>query len=326
MERLEDGPVLSATCTASARPCDGYAPCIIAITIMRKQLFLSGLALLILGCPASEDGTSRTDVGVTSGMDGSATDGTTTSIDTAAGTVSIVLTMENGGLKPTWHNDTDQTIYLAGCTTVSFETVVNGNGTDAGVAAMCVWEGVARPVLAHSTFSDMAFTPKTLGADYRAVGSYSLGCKPGLGITQAACTATILVTSNLVNAKGATDSCATAVSGATCAAEGMTCGGACTDICSFCHLFRCSAGKWSDMEAFPAPCFSCGPSLHCQTNATYCSTTLPGVPGASVGYQCKDTPTACKPTPTCTCLTPSVTPATCAEGAAGELTTTLAQP
>jgi hypothetical protein len=48
----------------------------------------------------------------------------------------------------------------------------------------------------------MAFTPKTLGADYRAVGSYSLGCKPGLAITQAACTATILVTSNLVNAKG----------------------------------------------------------------------------------------------------------------------------
>jgi hypothetical protein len=174
---------------------------------MRKELLLSGLALLILGCPASEDGISPTDVGVTSVMDGGASDdsdATTTSIDTAAGTVSIVLTMENGGLKPTWHNDTDQTIYLAGCTTVSFETVVNGDGTYAGVAAMCVWEGVAQPVLAHSTFSDMAFTPKTLGADYRAEGSYSLGCKPGLGITQAACTATISVTSNVVNAKGAT--------------------------------------------------------------------------------------------------------------------------
>jgi len=33
---------------------------------------------------------------------------------------------------------------------------------------------------------------------------------------------------------------------------------------------RCTGGRWQSQEVAPAPCFACGPTLRCQTNAQYC--------------------------------------------------------
>jgi len=115
------------------------------------------------------------------------------------GKVSLVLTQDqNGELKPTWYNDTPQDIFLAGCTTVSFELQQSGAWTPAGVAAMCVWEGVAKIVQGHTAFSDLPFGPSNKPGDYRAAGDYGLGCTPGVSLSTAACSETFAVTSNTV--------------------------------------------------------------------------------------------------------------------------------
>lgn len=117
----------------------------------------------------------------------------------APGKVSVVLTREQDGrLKPTWYNDTAQDIFLAGCTTVSFELQASGAWTPAGVAAMCFWEGVAKLVPAHTALGDLPFAPSKAG-DYRAVGSYGVGCTPGQPLSAAACTGSFSVASNTVN-------------------------------------------------------------------------------------------------------------------------------
>jgi hypothetical protein len=81
-------------------------------------------------------------------------------------------------------------------------------------------------------------------------------------------------------------------------------------------------------EAFPAPCFTCGPTLSCQKNAQYCHTTSGGPAGSTTTYQCRATPTACLPTPTCMCLQAetSIIAISCQQGAAGELTVVTALP
>lgn len=112
------------------------------------------------------------------------------------GQVSLVLTMgTDGALTPTWYNDTKQTIYLAGCTTVTFYR----EGDDwTGVAVMCGWEGIARTVAPGNLFTDSTFSAKGKPGTYSATGNYSLGCTPGQPITKAACTSTTPVTSNKV--------------------------------------------------------------------------------------------------------------------------------
>ena len=41
--------------------------------------------------------------------------------------------------------------------------------------------------------------------------------------------------------------------GDACSPEGLSCG-MCTDPCQFCNLLKCTGGKWSHLEAFPAVC------------------------------------------------------------------------
>ena len=128
-------------------------------------------------------------------------------------------------------------------------------------------------------------------------------------------------------AGGSNSTCASATAGATCTSEGTTCGGGnCTDACQFCNLLRCVSGHWQNMEAAPAPCFSCGPSLRCQTYAQYCDATIGGAVGSTGSYRCTALPAACTTTRTCACLQSQGVPGSCVQSGAGELTVTLAAP
>src|SRR5262249_38293560 len=112
--------------------------------------------------------------------------------------------------------------------------------------------------------------------------------------------------------------------GAACASDGVTCGGPCSDVCSFCNILLCQSGRWANIETFPTPCFTCGPSGKCQTSKQYCNVTIGGVPGSQPSYRCTALPNSCLATPTCACL--STVPGTCQESGSGQITVTLAAP
>lgn len=123
--------------------------------------------------------------------------------------------------------------------------------------------------------------------------------------------------------------CPTAVAQGACPSEGTVCTNGCTDACQFCNGLRCTQGRWQPFETAPAPCFACGPSLHCQTNAQFCRVQVGGAVTNPPSYQCRTTPAACLPTPSCICLRNQAAAETiCAEGdaGAGQLTTTLLAP
>jgi hypothetical protein len=115
------------------------------------------------------------------------------------GQVSLVLTLDtDGALKPTWYNDLDHTVFLPGCTTVTFERVDNGVVTWSGPAAMCGWEGYARMLGPLGVLGDFALSTKGKPGTYRATGSFSEGCTAGVPLSQAACTAKTAITSNSI--------------------------------------------------------------------------------------------------------------------------------
>jgi hypothetical protein len=123
--------------------------------------------------------------------------------------------------------------------------------------------------------------------------------------------------------------CATAVAQGSCSVDGTVCSSGCTDVCQFCNLLRCTSGHWQPEEVAPAPCFACGPTLRCQTNAQYCHVQEGGAITNPPVYQCRATPATCLPTPTCTCLrNQGLAESVCSEGdaGAGQVTTRLQVP
>ena len=123
------------------------------------------------------------------------------------------------------------------------------------------------------------------------------------------------------------DVCAGAVEDEACDVEGTSCGGElCTDECSFCNILRCEGGMWTRLEAFPAPCFSCGDELQCPLDTDYCSVVIGGTPGSEPSYACAEIPEACRPEPTCECLDGEGLPGECSGDAESGITVTLAAP
>ena len=119
--------------------------------------------------------------------------------DCTAGRVSLVLSLgTDGAIEPTWYNDLDHSVFLPGCTTVTFERTESGTVTWTGPAAVCAWEGVARVLGFADLLGDVALSTKGKPGTYRATGTYYEGCSAGKPISQAACTAQTLVTSNSI--------------------------------------------------------------------------------------------------------------------------------
>jgi hypothetical protein len=91
--------------------------------------------------------------------------------------------------------------------------------------------------------------------------------------------------------------------GEACATEGQSCGGPCTDACSFCNLFRCEGGEWTRLEVFPAPCFDCGDEgLRCRQDTEYCDILVGGAEPGFESFSCNSDLNTCDGPPTCDCL------------------------
>jgi hypothetical protein len=119
--------------------------------------------------------------------------------DCTVGQVSLVLSLgADGTLEPTWYNDLDHSIFLPGCTTVTFERAESGTVTWSGPAAVCSWEGTARVLGFTDLWRDLALNTQGKPGTYRATGAYSEGCTWGKPLSQAACATTTSVTSNSV--------------------------------------------------------------------------------------------------------------------------------
>jgi hypothetical protein len=119
--------------------------------------------------------------------------------DCQPGQVSLVLSLGAGGaLEPTWYNDLDHSIFLPGCSTVTFERMENGTVTWSGPVAVCDWEGTARALGFTDLWKDLALNAQGKPGTYRATGTYSEGCTAGKPLSQAACTSNTSLTSNLV--------------------------------------------------------------------------------------------------------------------------------
>ncbi|MCB9592592.1 MAG: hypothetical protein H6719_07660 [Sandaracinaceae bacterium] len=114
--------------------------------------------------------------------------------------------------------------------------------------------------------------------------------------------------------------CSAAVVDEACTAEGVTCGGPCTDACSFCNLLTCTGGVWNRVEVFPTPCFDCGDSARCVTGTQHCVHSYSDVGGEPDTFRCTDNPTACRDdAATCACLEMTLTFDECVEPNPGEL-------
>ena len=119
------------------------------------------------------------------------------------------------------------------------------------------------------------------------------------------------------------DVCASAVEDDPCDSEGTSCGGElCTDECSFCNILMCEGGMWERLEAFPAPCFSCGDELQCVLDSEVCNVTLGGIGGMT--YACSPLPDECGGEPSCDCIPAG--PGTCSGDAETGITVTIATP
>jgi hypothetical protein len=90
--------------------------------------------------------------------------------------------------------------------------------------------------------------------------------------------------------------------GTACELEGQSCGGPCTDVCSFCNVAVCEGGVWTRLEVFPAPCFDCGEALRCQQDVEYCEVFTGGAAPGFVSYDCVPAPAACEGEASCACI------------------------
>ncbi len=117
------------------------------------------------------------------------------------------------------------------------------------------------------------------------------------------------------------DVCASAALGEACPEDGVSCGGPCTDECSFCNVIFCRDGTWQRLEAPPLPCFSCGDSLRCPIGDSFCAQTISDVVGEPDDFRCVDTPADCVGGADCACLAASVIFSMCEEVEGGIVVT-----
>ena len=121
------------------------------------------------------------------------------------GGVLLVATYD-GQVHATWQNQTSQSIFLYGCGTVEWSQLEGADWVNHGAFVVCGWEGVAVEVAAGATYTETQSFARAEAGRYRLSGRYGVGCTPGLGLSNAGCTAFFTATSNefVVSATGGT--------------------------------------------------------------------------------------------------------------------------
>lgn len=96
----------------------------------------------------------------------------------------IAAELKNGG---------SESLFVGGCSVLSWEKEENGAWVNLGPDKICVWEGIAGEVKAGATLTEQLSRGQE--GTYRLVAGYGLGCTAGKPLSQAACKSTGSVTS-----------------------------------------------------------------------------------------------------------------------------------
>jgi hypothetical protein len=91
-------------------------------------------------------------------------------------------------------NNTLDSIFLPGCSVFSWEKDVGGSWVNQGPDKVCFWEGYGKEVKAGATFAETL--GKQQAGTWRLSVTYSVGCKAGLPLSQAGCSASYTVKSD----------------------------------------------------------------------------------------------------------------------------------
>jgi eight-cysteine-cluster-containing protein len=81
-----------------------------------------------------------------------------------------------------------ESIFVGGCSVLSWEKEENGVWVSKGPSKICVWEGIAAEVKAGTTLTETLSQGQE--GTFRLVAGYGLGCTPGKPLSQAACKST----------------------------------------------------------------------------------------------------------------------------------------
>jgi hypothetical protein len=106
-------------------------------------------------------------------------------------TLTAVYLPGSGVVRARWHNGTDATIFLRGCSTTDAWYREGGDWKKYGAFAVCVVEGPEVEVAAGATYEDPAGgVPPARGDNvWRLVGPYGTGCTTGVKFSEANCSA-----------------------------------------------------------------------------------------------------------------------------------------
>jgi eight-cysteine-cluster-containing protein len=111
-------------------------------------------------------------------------------------------------------NNTLDSIFLSGCSVLSWERLENGTWTNQGPDKVCFWEGFASELKAGATYSESLST-RGVGT-WRLSAGYGIGCDPGKPLSQANCKVSTTVTSAAFTVETATTCKPTGCSGQIC--------------------------------------------------------------------------------------------------------------
>ena len=84
-------------------------------------------------------------------------------------------------------NDTNDSVFLSGCSVYGWEQEVNGSWVNQGPDKVCVWEGIAVELKAGDSMSETLY--RNAEGTYRLTAGYGIGCTAGKPMSQAGCKA-----------------------------------------------------------------------------------------------------------------------------------------
>jgi hypothetical protein len=105
-----------------------------------------------------------------------------------SGAVTLTASYD-GALAGRWFNGLDESIFLYGCGTFTYSQLLDTGWSYEQQFFYCSWEGVAVEVPAGQRYTETDSSYTLEAGTYRIQGSYGVGCTPGLGLSEAGCTA-----------------------------------------------------------------------------------------------------------------------------------------
>ncbi len=114
-----------------------------------------------------------------------------------SGTPGVALSATyDGQVRATWQDQTNQSLFLAGCGTVQLWRCKGTSWNEQKALTTC--SSVEVEVAAGATYSDPDSLPAALAGWYFVSGSYGLGCTPGKALYSAGCATFLTASSDVI--------------------------------------------------------------------------------------------------------------------------------